>query len=135
MTATDWVMGYFVGLSSDGVIIGKQGYSYCGVAHAAGDFRPNTAYTLRVECEGATLRVFVDGKLYLEYTDPEPFMQGMVGVRTHNGIAAQKLCTVTVQPAPVALILPATHALGVGEEALPIPAKIRYSDGSGSSLV
>ena len=84
MTATDWVMGYFVGLSSDGVIIGKQGYSYCGVAHAAGDFRPNTAYTLRVECEGATLRVFVDGKLYLEYTDPEPFMQGMVGVRTHN---------------------------------------------------
>ncbi|MBP3572197.1 MAG: hypothetical protein J6M42_09590 [Clostridia bacterium] len=37
-----------------------------------------------MECEGATLRVFVDGKLYLEYTDPEPFMQGMAGVRTHN---------------------------------------------------
>ena len=54
----------------------------------------------------------------------------LVGVRTHNGITAQKLCTVTVQPAPVALILPATHALGVGEEALPIPAQIRYSDGS-----
>ena len=84
MTATDWVMGYFVGLSSDGVIIGKQSYSYREVARAAGDFGSNTAYTLKVECEGATLRVFVDGKLYLEYTDPEPFTRGMAGVRTHN---------------------------------------------------
>ena len=84
ITATDWVMGYFVGLSPDGVVIGKQSYSYREIARAAGDFRPNTPYNLKVECAGATLRVFVDGKLYLEYTDPEPFTRGMAGVRTHN---------------------------------------------------
>ena len=43
-----------------------------------------TWYTLKVVCEGARLRVYVDGTLYLDYTDPEPYMQGMVGIRTHN---------------------------------------------------
>ena len=83
-TATDWVKGYFVGLSSEGVIIGKQSYGYRQVASAEGRFSPRKAYTLKVVCEGARLRVYVDGTLYLDYTDPEPYMQGMVGVRTHN---------------------------------------------------
>jgi hypothetical protein len=39
---------------------------------------------LKVVCTGARLQVYVDGTLYLDYTDPEPYMQGMVGVRTHN---------------------------------------------------
>lgn len=84
ITATDWVMGYFVGLSPNGVILGKQSYGYREIAHADGTFRSDETYTLKVECQGATIRVFVDGKLYITYTDPEPFMQGMVGVRTHN---------------------------------------------------
>ncbi len=83
-TATDWVKGYFIGFSSEGVIIGKQSYGYREVARADGQFRPNTAYTLKVICEGARIQVYVDGKLYLDYIDPDPFMQGMIGVRTHN---------------------------------------------------
>ena len=82
--ATDWVMGYFIGLSSDGVIIGKQSYSYREVARAQGSFLADETYTLKVECRGATIRVFVNEMLYITYTDPEPFMQGMVGVRTHD---------------------------------------------------
>ena len=81
---TDWVEGYFVGLTPDGVIIGKQGYSYRALASAEGSFSANQTYRLKVVCEGARLSVYVDGALYLEYTDPEPYMQGMVGVRTHN---------------------------------------------------
>ncbi len=82
--ATDWVKGYFVGLSSEGVIIGKQSYGYRQVAAAEGRFQPHRAYTLKVVCEGARLRVYVDGTLYLDYTDPEPFTRGLVGVRAHN---------------------------------------------------
>jgi hypothetical protein len=37
-----------------------------------------------VVCEGARILVYVNGTLYLDYTDPEPFMQGMAGVRAHN---------------------------------------------------
>ena len=79
---TDWLQGYFVGLTESGVIIGKQNYSYQELARADGNYTKGTTYVLRVECEGATMRVFVDSELLIEYTDPQPFMQGMVGVRT-----------------------------------------------------
>lgn len=84
MTATDWVEGYFVGLVSEGVIIGKQSYGYNQVAFTEGAFKAGTSYKLRVVCEGARILVYVDGKLYVDFTDPDPYMQGMVGVRTHN---------------------------------------------------
>ena len=83
-TATDWVMGYFVGLTPDGVILGKQSYGYQALAHADGTFRANKSYRLKVVCEGASIRVYVDGALYLDYTDPEPYMQGMAGLRAHG---------------------------------------------------
>ena len=83
-TATDWVMGYFVGITPSGVIIGKQSYSYRGVARADGEFQANKSYRLKVVCEGAKIRVYVDGALYIDYTDPEPYVQGMVGVRAHG---------------------------------------------------
>ena len=83
-TATDWVMGYFVGLTSDGVIVGKQSYSYREVARGDGSFQAHQSYCLKVVCEGARILVYVDGKLYVDYTDPNPYMQGMVGVRSHN---------------------------------------------------
>ena len=79
---TDWLQGYFVGLTPSGVILGKQNYGYEKLAGAQGSFAVGQSYTLRAECSGATIRVFVNGELMLEYTDPEPFLQGMVGVRT-----------------------------------------------------
>ena len=82
-TATDWVVGYFVGLTSNGVILGKQSYSYREVARADGAFPSGKSYRLKVVCVGARISVYVDGTLYLDYTDPEPYMQGMVGLRTH----------------------------------------------------
>lgn len=45
---------------------------------------------------GAPLRVLVDGELCLEYTDPRPFLQGMIGVRTHQCAAAFE--NLTVEP-------------------------------------
>ncbi len=39
-------------------------------------------------CLGANLHVYVDGQLYIDYTDPDPFMQGMVGVRTYQCVEA-----------------------------------------------
>jgi hypothetical protein len=83
-TGTDWVQGYYIGLSGDAVFIGKQSYGYAEVARAEGSFRYGAKYTLEVECEGATLRVFINGVLYLEYTDPTPYLQGMVGLRTFS---------------------------------------------------
>ena len=83
-TATDWVQGYFVGLTGDGVILGKQSYGYRELARADGKFRANQTYRLKVVCSGARIRVYVDNELYIDFTDPRPYLQGMVGVRTHD---------------------------------------------------
>ena len=36
------------------------------------------------------------GKLYVDFTDPDPYMQGMVGVRTHN--CSAEFDDLTVKP-------------------------------------
>lgn len=83
-TATDWVKGYFVGLTADGVVLGKQSYSYVEIARGDGTFKRGATYHLKAVCKGANIKVYVDDILYIDYTDPNPFLQGMVGVRTHN---------------------------------------------------
>ncbi len=83
-TGTDWVEGYYVGLTNSNVILGKQSYNYKGLENEGGSFKTGTTYKLRVECRGANIKVYVDGKLYIDYTDTDPFFQGMVGVRTHQ---------------------------------------------------
>jgi hypothetical protein len=96
VTATDWLMGYFIGLSSDGVLIGKQSYGYRELARADGSFEAGKSYRLTAVCEGARIRVYVNGELYLDYTDPDPFLQGMAGLRTHN--CAVRFRDLTVKP-------------------------------------
>jgi hypothetical protein len=81
---TDWVQGYYIGLSKDSVILGKQAYNWQQLSMAEANVGYGTPHTLRVECTGATLRVYLDGDLCLEYTDPRPFMQGGVGVRAFD---------------------------------------------------
>ncbi len=83
-TGTDWLQGYFVGLTHGGVILGKQNYSYDEIARKDGAFAQGSVYDVRVECRGANIRVYVDGALCIDYTDPDPFMQGMIGVRTYQ---------------------------------------------------
>ena len=86
-SGTDWLQGYFVGLTADGVILGRQNYNYQELARKDGRFAEGTIYELRVECRGANIRVYVDGALCIDYTDPTPFIQGMIGVRTYQCVA------------------------------------------------
>ena len=85
LAGTDWFMGYFVGITGDaGLIIGKHSYSYQQVAGVKLSFSQNATYRMKVVCEGANIKVYLDGTLYLDYTDSDPFLQGMVGMRTHR---------------------------------------------------
>ena len=94
-TGTDWLEGYFVGLTEDAVILGKQSYGYTELARSEGCFPTGETYRLKVICLGARIRVFVDGELYLDYTDPEPYAQGMVGIRCCRSSAAFEDLTVS----------------------------------------
>ena len=94
--STDWVQGYYIGLSKNAVIVGKQAYGWQELAVVSADIGINTPHVLRVECLGATVKVFVDGQLCVEYTDREPFLQGMVGARAFScGLDVRKI---TVEP-------------------------------------
>ncbi|MBE6608931.1 MAG: DUF1080 domain-containing protein [Ruminococcaceae bacterium] len=85
---TDWVQSYFVGLSGDSVVLGKQNYSWKQLKSASGTFSENETYTLKVECNGANIKVYVDGELKIDYTDvDDPWIQGMVGLRCHTASA------------------------------------------------
>ncbi len=81
---TDWVQGYYIGLTDDTVVLGKQAYSWQHLETANVKVGYGTSHTLRVECAGATIRVYLDGTFCLEYTDPRPFIQGGVGVRAFD---------------------------------------------------
>jgi len=39
---------------------------------------------MRIECKGANIKVFIDGKNYLDFTDPEPIENGKVGIKNTN---------------------------------------------------
>lgn len=82
--ASSWIESYYVGLNTSQVVLGKQSYGYKSLVSEAGSFTTGTTYHLRVECRGANIKVYVDGTLYIDYTDPDPFFQGMVGVDTHK---------------------------------------------------
>ena len=93
---TDWLQGYFVGICDGAVVLGKQNYSYSELARASGTYTEGNTYALRVECRGANLRVYVDGALAIDYTDPQPFMVGMIGLRTHQ--CAAKFAKLQIEP-------------------------------------
>ncbi|MDR2057756.1 MAG: family 43 glycosylhydrolase [Dysgonamonadaceae bacterium] len=82
---TDFLQGYFVGLVSNGVLLGKHNYNWTQLAAKTGEsFHANEKYTLKVEVTGANIKAYVNGVLKIDYTDPSPFICGKVGLRVHN---------------------------------------------------
>jgi len=84
--ATDFYQGYFVSLSSDSVILGKQNYNWTQLATATGTYALNTKYTIKIVASGANIKVYVTdmNTPKIEYTDTNPFINGKVGLRSFN---------------------------------------------------
>lgn len=82
---TDYLQGYFVGLVSNGVLLGKHNYNWTQLVRTTGEsFFANKKYTLRVEVKDANIKVYVDDVLKIDYVDAQPFICGKVGLRVHN---------------------------------------------------
>ena len=77
--------GYYVEFTAKFITIRKCNYSTAQKGEASYKLESGKTYHIKVECEGATLRVFVNNELVLEFTDPEPIIQGMPGVRVSKG--------------------------------------------------
>jgi len=96
---TDYYQGYFVGLSANAVILGKQNYNWTQLTTAAGSYALNTKYILKVVTSGANIKVYVNDMTTpkIDYTDPNPFINGKVGLRSFNSKVQFDNFTVTTE--------------------------------------
>ena len=83
---TDYYQGYFVTLSANGIVLGKQNYNWTQLATATGNYLVNTRYTIKVVTSGANIRIYVGdmNNPKIDYTDANPFINGKVGLRSFN---------------------------------------------------
>ena len=84
---TDWIQGYFAGVSAGGVVLGKQNYSWQEVGKKNMTMVENKTYHLKVVANGANFKIYLDGELVIDYTDPDPYLTGAVGFRVHSSKA------------------------------------------------
>jgi uncharacterized protein (TIGR03437 family) len=84
---------YRQGLNSGYVVTFQQDQSYIGrptsgtpgsLAHAAG-IGLNTWYTVEIVGVGAEIKVYLNGSLTMDYTDPNPILNGGVAVQGQTG--------------------------------------------------
>jgi hypothetical protein len=58
------------------------------LAYANAGLDPTTDHTYKVSADGAHIRVWADGKQYLDYTDPSAIKQGGVGASNQGASGA-----------------------------------------------
>lgn len=83
---TDFYQGYYVTLSANAVILGKQNYNWAQLKTASGAYTTNKKYTIKATVTGSNIKIYVDDmtKPKIEYTDTDPFICGKVGLRVYN---------------------------------------------------
>jgi hypothetical protein len=86
---TNFLQGYFVGLGSSSVILGKHNYSWTSLKTATGSYSLNKTYHIKVVTSGANIKVYVDDMTIpkIDYTDSDPLISGKVGFRSCNAHA------------------------------------------------
>lgn len=83
---TNFFQGYFVGLDSSLITLGKYNYNRISLQSAGGVYSLNTTYHLKIMVSGANIKVYVDDMMIpkLDYTDNDPFISGKIGFRSCN---------------------------------------------------
>ena len=81
---TNALLGYFVGFGTNKIVLGKFKYNWTGLATYVMPLVTGQTYNVRTAVCGSDISVWVDNVLVIEYSDPEPYLWGGVGFRTHN---------------------------------------------------
>lgn len=83
---TDFYQGYFVGITSSAVVLGKQNYSWAQLASASGKYVLNTTYHIKVVAKNDNIKIYINGSTdpVINYTDINPIISGKVGLRSYD---------------------------------------------------
>jgi len=97
--STDWLQGYYIGLGSNSVVLGKQNYDWKVLRTESFTVKMGERYRIKAELNDASIRVWVNETLVITYTDTDsPFLHGMVGFRAHD--SQMEVDYLTVSPLP-----------------------------------
>ncbi len=78
---------YFLALHQGGLELSKQfnfWREFNDLAQSTEPYRLGRWYDLKIEVIGGNIKVYVDGVLRIDYTDPEPILQGAIAFETHD---------------------------------------------------
>jgi len=99
-----YFVGYFINLITEGekasVTLNKQQYSPTELSSGSGTIDPNAAVKLRIDCKGANIKVYLNDNdtPVIDYTDPNPIMNGAVGLHFPSGVFYSYVSDMKVSP-------------------------------------
>lgn len=87
---TDFYQGYYVGIQTSGIQLGKQNYNWEGLAFNAQAMNANQWYKVRVVGVGPIIKVFVNdmNTPVIEFFDTKPILSGKAGLRVFDADAS-----------------------------------------------
>ena len=80
----NWFQGYYIELTAREARLKSVNYSEKQKAMGTISLKSDTTYHIEIICKGATITLIVDGNTVFEYTDSEPFLNGMAGFRASD---------------------------------------------------
>ena len=81
---SDYLQGYFIGLSNGSVVLGKHNYDWQELQRVTWNIQKGNTYRVKAEVKQNVFTIYVDDVLLMRYTDSNsPFLHGMVGYRAH----------------------------------------------------
>ena len=81
----NWLQGYYIEFKDGLAAIYDCNYDAERVAYKSFKLENNKTYVIKAVCDGANIKVYVDDKLVIDYTDATPWLHGMAGIRYAGG--------------------------------------------------
>lgn len=83
--SSDYLQGYYAGIETGGIVLGKQNYNWATLSYKAQPLNPGQFYKLRAVAQGANIKIYLNDMVtpVIDFTDPSPVISGKAGIRTH----------------------------------------------------
>ena len=81
VAGVDFLQGYYAAITKDGIVLIKQNYDMKVLEKADIKLDMNEVYHMKVIATEANIKVYLNDKLYIDYIDSKPYIQGKVGIK------------------------------------------------------
>lgn len=85
--SSDYFQGYYAGIDTRGIVLGKQNYNWVSLSVKALPLVAGRVYRVRASLNGGNIKIYLDDMTtpVIDYTDAAPLMSGKAGIRVHDG--------------------------------------------------